>query len=218
MVFATAARGQIQVTEMTRIPSAFVAALPIDAPTDLEARLDRFVALLERWNRSIQLVATRDAAEIFARHVVDSLAALPHLPPGTRLVDVGSGGGFPGAVLALASPRLEVTALEPVHKKHAFLNSIRRDMGLPGFRPLAERDDAHRRRTDFVPYDAAISRAAFPVGEWLERGLSLVRPGGIVLGMEGRERSTLPTDTQRHEYRLGDRTRALLLRQRPVVD
>lgn len=197
-----------------RLPDGVLPEVTGAARAALEERLARFVALALKWNRAIQFVATGDADELFARHVVDSLALAPYLEPGWRVVDVGAGGGFPAVVLAIARPDLAITALEPIHKKHAFLATAKRELGLEGFRPLAERDDVHRARPDFAPYDAATSRATFAVPEWLERGLELVRPGGLVVAMEGREQHALPAGTSRVAYPLGDRQRALLLRRR----
>jgi 16S rRNA (guanine527-N7)-methyltransferase len=198
-----------------KLPAAIAGALPGGELAAVEERLDRFMDLALRWNRSIQFMATGDRDELFERHVVDSLAVLPHLADGWRLVDVGAGGGFPGAIVALTRPDVAVTSLEPIHKKQAFLATVKRELGLANYRSFAERDDAHRRRVDFEPYDAAVSRATFAVPEWLERGLELVVPGGLVIAMEGREQHELPTGTERVVYPLGDRQRALLLRRRP---
>lgn len=195
--------------------TAILAGLTLAEEAALRVRLEQFVGLLLRWNRSIQVVSTTDPAELFERHVLDSLAVVPHVEPGARLVDVGAGGGFPGVIVALAQRTAQVTSLEPIHKKQAFLSTARRELGLDNYRALAERDLAHRSRPDFEPYDVAVSRATFAVPEWLERGLELVRPGGLVIAMEGREVHELPADTVRVEYPLGDRQRALLLRRRP---
>jgi 16S rRNA (guanine527-N7)-methyltransferase len=179
-------------------------------------RLQAFVALVLRWNRSIQLTAANTATEVYDHHVLDSLAVVSHIGAGEqRVVDVGAGGGFPGVVLALARPNVRITSLEPIHKKQAFLATARRELAIDNFVSFAERDDAHRERADFVPYDGAVSRATFAIPEWLDRGLALVRPGGLVIAMEGRTQHPLPSATERIEYALGDRTRALLVRRRP---
>jgi 16S rRNA (guanine527-N7)-methyltransferase len=187
-----------------------------DLGVSLEAtaldRFDKYLALLNRWAASVNLVGTRDPDELALLHVADSLAPLRHLGDAGRVIDVGSGAGLPGAILASARPTMAVTSLEPIHKKHAFLSAVKRELRLESFRPLAERDDQHRMRDDFVPYDAAISRATFAPAEWLTRGAALVRPGGLVVAMEGREQIALPADTVRYPYALGDRRRALLVR------
>jgi 16S rRNA (guanine527-N7)-methyltransferase len=193
--------GQLSPAELKRVQELF----------------EGFLKLITRWNSSIKLVSSSDVGELRERHLIDSLAVVPHLDGGARLVDVGAGGGFPGVVIAIARPAIEVTSLEPIHKKHAFLATVRRELGLTNFTPIAERDEAHAARQDFVPYDIAISRATFAVPEWLERGATLVKPGGLVIAMEAREQHDLPEGTTRAPYPLGDRQRALLLRRRPPL-
>ncbi|HTE49959.1 MAG TPA: 16S rRNA (guanine(527)-N(7))-methyltransferase RsmG [Kofleriaceae bacterium] len=172
----------------------------------------KFLTLLHKWTAITNLVATsttpRDLVEL---HLADSLALLPHLGDAERLIDVGSGGGLPGLVLAIAAPDRAVTAIEPIHKKHAFLAAARRELGLANFTSLPERDDQHRARPDFRPFDLAVSRAVFAPATWLERGAQLVRPGGRVLAMEGREPIDLPESATRHPYHLADRERAILV-------
>jgi len=187
------------------------AALGVELDANAIQKLEQYLALLNKWSRSTNVVGTTDPDELVRYHLVDSLAVLPHLGGARRLVDVGAGGGFPGAVLAAVRPDLEVTALEPIHKKHAFLSALRRELGLAGFTPLAERDEAHRAQAADRPYEAAVSRATWSVAEWLPRGALLVQSGGLVLGMEGREPAELPPGATRHPYRLGERTRAIIL-------
>lgn len=191
------------------------AALGVDLSDEAAAHFDKYLALLNRWSASVNLVGTRDPDEIARFHLADSLAILPHLGGARRVVDVGSGAGLPGAALAIARPDLEVISLEPVHKKHAFLAAVRRELGLTGFTPLAERDEQHRSAAGFRPYDLAVSRATWAIPEWLERGVLLVRPGGRVLGMEGREQHDLPSGATRHPYQLGDRSRAIVVLDLP---
>jgi 16S rRNA (guanine527-N7)-methyltransferase len=173
--------------------------------------LVKYLTLLHKWTSVTNLVATSTSPRDLVRyHLADSLALVLYLGEGPRLVDVGSGGGLPGVVLAIARPNLSVTALEPVHKKQAFLATVRRELPLDNFVALAERDDSHRRRPDFHPYDVAVSRAAFHIDDWLARATNLIRPGGRILAMEGRERHPLPPGARRHPYRLDDRDRAII--------
>lgn len=178
---------------------------------EVEPTLVKYLTLLDKWNRVTNLVATSTTPrDLVAHHIADALALLPHLGEARTLVDVGSGGGLPGVVLAIARPVLAVTALEPVHKKHAFLATVRRELTLDNFRPLAERDDQHRAHPTFQPYDLAVSRAVFALTDWLTRAAPLVRPGGRILGMEGREQHILPAGAARHPYHLGNRHRAII--------
>jgi 16S rRNA (guanine527-N7)-methyltransferase len=198
-------------TDPLGVLRADAASLGVALSDDALSRFDKYLALLNKWSASVNLVGTRDAVEIARYHLADSLALLAHLDQARRIVDVGAGAGLPGAALAMARPDLEVTALEPIHKKHSFLAAVRREIGLVGFTPLAVRDDDFRRSPDFAPADVAVSRATWAVPEWLPRGARLVRPGGRVLGMEGREQRELPPGAARHPYELGGRTRAVVI-------
>jgi 16S rRNA (guanine527-N7)-methyltransferase len=173
---------------------------------------DKYRELLVTWNRSIRLVGSGDD---FDRHVAESRTVLPHLPDAGRIIDVGAGAGFPSVVIAIERPALHVVALEPVHKKHAFLAAVRREIGLANFVPLAERDDEHAFPT---PYDAALSRATFALAEWLDRGRRLVRPGGTVIGMEGRNRAELPAHAVRYPAAVGDRDLSIVVVRVPSSD
>jgi 16S rRNA (guanine527-N7)-methyltransferase len=177
--------------------------LGIDA--DFEQNLLALQRLFGRWNESINLSAARTEDEI-AEHITDSLHVVRHVPSGARVIDVGAGGGFPSLVLAICRPDIEVTALEPIHKKHAFLRTAARELRLAQFEAFARRYEDHPTRD----YDVASSRATLDLREWLEVGQTLVRPGGLVLGFEGIPRSDLPEATKRYPYELAGKQRAIV--------
>ncbi len=184
-----------------------LAALSIDA--SLAGNLSAFVALFEKWNRSINLSAASSRDEI-TEHLVDSLHVVPHLRGTKRVLDVGSGGGFPVVVAAICLPDVSFTSLEPVHKKHAFLRTAARELGLLNLDPHAQRIEDHATRD----YDAAMSRATFDIVEWINTGLRYVNQSGIVLGFEAIPRDDLPAGTERHPYSLGGKQRAIILARR----
>jgi 16S rRNA (guanine527-N7)-methyltransferase len=171
----------------------------------MEPALETFASEMLRWNARINLTAASTLDEI-RQHILDCRALIEHIPLSTqRVIDVGSGGGLPAAVIAILRPELAVVALEPTHKKLAFLQQIRRLLA-PNLEPRAERLEQHAGRG----YDVATSRATFALAEWLTRGRELVRPGGLVLGMEGVDRVELPAGATRHPYAIADRTRAII--------
>lgn len=201
---------------MTPLATALEA---LDLAPALEETLNRFMVLFQRWNRKINLSAARNEHELQG-HILDSLHVVPHLraeaaaagrpSPRARVLDVGAGGGLPAVIAAICLPDMGITALEPVHKKHAFLRTAMRELSLANLEPHAERVDQHPHRD----YDAAMSRATFDLREWLELGLGLVRPGGCVLGFEAVPRADLPPNTQRHPYHLDDKSRAIVTLRR----
>src|ERR1044072_5416860 len=114
---------------------AFAAAVRASAPEPLPpATVDRLHAHYEelrRWSARLSLIGPGTVAEVMERHFGESLAALPHLPePAASLVDLGSGAGFPGLVLAAARPGWEVTLVEAQERKWAFLQAAARRAAL----------------------------------------------------------------------------------------
>ena len=207
---------------MTRL---VMKASALGIPAASQDKLSDFISLFMKWNRSINLsgARTEDQVEL---HILDCLHAIPHLRTlvaashgassavSSSALDVGAGGGMPSVVAAICLPDLQVTALEPVHKKCSFLRVAARELALSNFVALAERLEHHQRRD----YGAAMSRATFDLREWLLLGQSYVRPGGLVLGFEAVPRTDLPAGTQRHSYSLEDKARAIVVLQRPPAD
>ena len=179
---------------------------------DMATNLNNFIFLFIKWNEKINLSAARNEVEV-REHVMDSLYVMPRLPPGpARVIDVGSGGGFPAVVMAICAPSIDVTALEPVHKKHAFLRTAARELKLTNLEAYARRVDDHDERD----YDAATSRATFDLREWLLTGLSLVRPGGLALGFEAVQRDDLPQPLERFPYEIAGKSRAIVAVRRSM--
>lgn len=187
----------------------------LSLPADLDEKLRQFKPLFLKWNRSINLSGARSDEDL-ELHIIDCLHAVPHLraastlaspPAAPRVLDVGSGGGLPAVVAALACPSIRVTALEPVHKKYAFLRTAARELALENLEPAAQRLDAHAGRD----YDAAMSRATFDLREWLELAAPYVRPGGFILGFEAIPRTDLPIGIERSSYVLSNRTRSIVV-------
>jgi 16S rRNA (guanine527-N7)-methyltransferase len=192
------------------ISDIFVVAGFADVDPRARERLERYVALVAKWNRAIKLFAFANPRELVERHLVDGLAAAHKVGPRDRVLDVGAGGGVPSVVVAALRPEAAVVALEPVHKKHAFLMTARRELGLEGYEPRAERLEQYAG----LDFDVAMSRATFGLSEWLALGLERVRPGGLVLGFEGRETVDLPPGATREPYAVVERTRALICQRR----
>lgn len=169
-------------------------------------KLAAFEDLLLKWNAKINLSAASTRSEI-DEHVRDCLHVIPFLPTTGSVIDVGSGGGLPVVVAAIELPSTQFTAIEPVHKKHAFLRTAARELDLPNLDSFARRIEDHPDRG----YDAAMSRATFDLREWILRGLDLVQRNGSVLGFEATQRDDLPLPFERHPYDLGGKRRAIIV-------
>src|SRR5438132_6191173 len=145
----------------------------------------RYLDLLLVWNRKINLTAISEPSAILEKHFLDSLAIVPFLSSVGRLIDVGSGAGFPGIPVAIAEPRLEVTLLEATAKKTAFLRAAIHALGL-SCKVVDERLESFASRHE-GPFDYAVARATFPPREWLKRASGLLQEGGRAVVMTGRE-------------------------------
>lgn len=163
---------------------AALAARGIALPADAPAKLAAYLALLAKWNRTHNLTAIRDPERMVTHHVLDALVVLPHLPgrANLRLLDVGSGGGVPGLVLAIARPAWRVVALDSNHKKGAFLQQVIIELALPNARAVTLRVE------DFAPdapFDVVISRAFADLATFVETSARHLAPGGALYAMKG---------------------------------
>jgi 16S rRNA (guanine527-N7)-methyltransferase len=161
------------------------------------AKLEAYLALLEKWNRTFNLTAIREPARMLTHHVLDALAVLPHLPqgPSLRLLDVGSGGGVPGIPLAIARPDWHVVLLDSSHKKSAFLAQAVIELALPNAEAVTARVEDY---TPSAPFDVVISRAFSDLGAFARAAVRHLAPGGQLVAMKGvypdEEIAELPAD------------------------
>lgn len=153
--------------------------LRIDVETQL--KLLEYLALLEKWNKVHNLTAVRDPVEMVTLHLLDSLSVLPHIGSG-RLLDVGSGAGLPGIVLALTRPDLSVTTMDSSHKKAGFMRQAKAVLGLANLEVVCGRVEAYQPEQKF---DMIISRALSEIGEFLRLTRHLLADGGQWLAMKG---------------------------------
>lgn len=152
------------------------------APDPLADRLLQYLALLLQWNRAYNLTAIRDPGEMVSKHLLDSLSI--HAEVSGSLADIGTGPGLPGIPLALARPELRVSLVETAGKKARFLREAVRHLGLAHV-------VVHDARAQDVPesgrHDCLAARAFGTLGEILAAGGHLLKPGGRLLAMKGRE-------------------------------
>ena len=185
----------------------------VEVDDRITAALSTYLDRLLFWNQRVNLTALRDAPSIVDKHFVDSLAVVPHIPTTARsLVDLGSGAGFPGAVVAIVRSDLQVSLVESVHKKCAFLEALRREVPVPNLKVSASRAEDFFAGARELP-DVVVSRATWDLSVWLEMGARWVAPGGVVLGMEADTLHDLPPDATRHSYPLASGTRAIIVRK-----
>jgi len=178
----------------------------LGVPRETEQQLHAFIALLQRWNARINLVAARDEATLWRRHLLDSLQLAPLVPAGMGpIVDLGSGAGFPGLVLALATGR-ETHLVEADRRKAAFLMEAGRTLGLANLTVHAQRIEAAS-----PPHAAVLTaRALAPLPDLLCYAHRLLAEGGVALFPKGRgvqdELTAAAQDWTMHIERFPSRT------------
>jgi 16S rRNA (guanine527-N7)-methyltransferase len=181
--------------------AAGIAALGLTLPDGAEAKLLAYLALLDKWNRVYNLTAVRDAERMVSHHLLDSLAAVPYVqgggPDSIRVLDVGSGGGLPGIPLAIARPELQVTLIDSIAKKTAFLLQAKAELGLANLNVVTGRVEDFRPETGF---DVVTSRAFSDLREFVTLTRHLLKPTGRWLAMKGlypnEEIAQLPADVK----------------------
>jgi 16S rRNA (guanine527-N7)-methyltransferase len=164
--------------------------LGLQLSSEQSGKLLDYVALLDRWNRTYNLTAVRDPVEMLTQHIVDCLAAVPAfrrtLPGPKRVLDVGSGGGLPGVVWAIVEPTLDVTCVDSVGKKTAFIQQAALALRLENLRA----EHARVEKLQAAPFDILTSRAFASLPDFVALTQALATPGGVWLAMKGK----LPLD------------------------
>jgi 16S rRNA (guanine527-N7)-methyltransferase len=161
-----------------------------------------YLALLQKWNRVYNLTAVRDPGEMLTHHLLDSLAAVGPLRRQTagralRLLDVGSGGGLPGVVVAITCPELDVSCVDTVGKKAAFIQQAAATLKLPHLHGVHARVETLRAE-EGVGFDVIASRAFASLVDFTAWSRAALNPGGVWMAMKGKnpvdEIAALPED------------------------
>jgi len=159
-----------------------------------------YMALIQKWNKVYNLTALRDPADMLSHHLLDSLTAISPLSRHTQgkpvqVLDVGSGGGLPGVVLAICRPELNVTCVDTVAKKAAFVQQVAVSLKLPNLRGI------HARVESLAdPYQVICSRAFASLPDFVAWSRSALAEGGVWMAMKGKhpqdEIAALPADVK----------------------
>lgn len=166
-------------------------ALQLDLP---DAQLDKlldYLALLQKWNAVYNLTAVRDPAQMLTQHLLDCMAALPAFAGARRVLDVGSGGGLPGLVIAIwaqhAEPGMRVEMIDTVHKKTAFLTQAKSEVGLDNAKIHTGRVEQFDSPETF---DVITSRAFAELSDFINWSGRLLSQGGRMIALKGQARQT----------------------------
>jgi 16S rRNA (guanine527-N7)-methyltransferase len=217
--------------------AAGIAALGLSLPDAAEQKLLAYLTLLDKWNRVYNLTAVREPERMVSHHLLDSLAVVPvvdevlaaHALPGfpaegeapnagapPTAIDVGSGGGLPGIPLAIARPGLQVTLIDSIAKKTAFLLQAKAELGLANLNVVTGRVEDYKppfpnplpragegAKAGLYPingFDVVISRAFSDLKEFVTLTRRLLAPGGRWVAMKGlypnEELASMPDDVK----------------------
>ncbi|WP_397476203.1 16S rRNA (guanine(527)-N(7))-methyltransferase RsmG [Pusillimonas sp.] len=165
-----------------------VEELELELPVQTQGLLLEYLAQMQRWNRTYNLTAIRDAQQMLVQHIIDSLAVVGPMrralesKPEAVIVDVGSGAGLPGAVLAMACPGWTIHCVDAVEKKMAFVRQMSGVLGLSNL-------SAKHGRIEALPNlqaDIVVSRAFASLLDFATLAGGHVQPSGSMLAMKGR--------------------------------
>lgn len=162
--------------------------LGIELRNEQASLFERYLDFLREENERLNLTAITEPHDVAVKHFVDSATVLRAVSPGSEesVVDVGSGGGFPGVPLAILRPDLRVTLVEASQKKAAFLERLRGRLGLENVAVVTGRaEEVGRRREHRELHDVAVARAVAPLAVLWEYLLPLVRVGGLAVAPKG---------------------------------
>ena len=159
-----------------------------------------YLALIQKWNKVYNLTAVRDPQEMLTHHLLDSLTAVAPLVrhtkgQPTKVLDVGSGGGLPGIVLAICRPELDVSCVDTVGKKAAFIQQVAASLKLPNLRGIHARVE-----TLSEPFDVVCCRAFASLPDFVNWSRGALAEQGVWMAMKGKhpqaEIDGLPADVQ----------------------
>lgn len=160
-------------------------ALGLALSEEQAAKLLAYGALILKWNKVYNLTALRDPALVLTHHLLDSLSIIAPLqrqcPDAARLLDVGSGAGLPGAVIAIMRPDMSVSCVDAVAKKAAFIRQVSAELSLPNLNGMHARVE-----TIGGTYDVISSRAFASLADFFTGSTQLLAPGGTWMAMKGK--------------------------------
>jgi 16S rRNA (guanine527-N7)-methyltransferase len=172
-----------------------IAQMGLDVSPAQREQLMDYLGLMFKWNSVYNLTSLRDPMQMVTHHLLDSLAAVPAFSQAHNVLDVGSGGGLPGIVLAIVRPDMKVSMIDTVHKKTAFLTQVKAELGLANVTVYTMRVE---QLTVSDKFDVITSRAFADLSDFVNWSSHLLAEGGRYIALKGvapeEERQRLPDD------------------------
>jgi 16S rRNA (guanine527-N7)-methyltransferase len=157
-------------------------AMRLDVSPAQQDKLMDYLALMFKWNAVYNLTSLRDPMQMVTHHLLDSLAAVPAFAAAQNVLDVGSGGGLPGIVLAIVRPDMKVSMIDTVHKKTAFLTQVKAELGLANVTVYTARVEQLQVSDKF---DVITSRAFADLSDFVNWSSHLLADGGRYIALKG---------------------------------
>ena len=172
-----------------------IAAMQLDVSPAQQEKLIDYLALMFKWNAVYNLTSLRDPMQMVTHHLLDSLAAVPAFARARNVLDVGSGGGLPGIVLAIVRPDMKVSMIDTVHKKTAFLTQVKAELELANVTVYTARVEQLQVSDKF---DVITSRAFADLSDFVNWSCHLLADGGRYIALKGvapkDEQERIPAD------------------------
>ena len=148
------------------------------------AKLDLYSDLLIQYNEKFNLTAITNKEDIYVKHFLDCLYLCKYLDSTKSLLDIGSGAGFPGVIIKIFYPKMNITLLEPNNKKVMFLNTIKKQLDLSKLEIINQRSEDYV-KDNRGKYDFVTARAVAPLNILLELAIPLLKVNGTFIAMKG---------------------------------
>ncbi|MBQ4839881.1 MULTISPECIES: 16S rRNA (guanine(527)-N(7))-methyltransferase RsmG [Pseudoalteromonas] len=161
--------------------NALLAETEISLTENQKQQLVDYVGLLDKWNKAYNLTSVRDPKEMMVKHILDSLVVAPHLT-GKHYIDVGTGPGLPGIVLAIALPDTEFVLLDSLGKRVRFLTQVKHALGLKNVTPVQSRVEEYQ---PSVKLDGVLSRAFASLQDMVQWCTHLIDSSGRFVALKG---------------------------------
>ena len=169
-------------TALSAVLGEGIAAMHLDVSPAQQDKLMDYLALMFKWNAVYNLTSLRDPMQMVTHHLLDSLAAVPAFAKAHNVLDVGSGGGLPGIVLAIVRPDMKVSMIDTVHKKTAFLTQVKAELGLTNVTVYTARVEQLQVSDKF---DVITSRAFADLLDFVNWSSHLLADGGRYIALKG---------------------------------
>jgi 16S rRNA (guanine527-N7)-methyltransferase len=178
---------------LSQVLAEGIAEMGLAVSPEQQEKLMDYLALMFKWNSIYNLTSLRDPMQMVTHHLLDSLAAVPAFAGAANVLDVGSGGGLPGIVLAIVRPDMKVSMIDTVHKKTAFLTQVKAELGLANVTIYTMRVEQLEVSDKF---DVITSRAFADLSDFVNWSSHLLAEQGTYIALKGvapeDERQRLP--------------------------